>query len=123
MFVVDPRKSIAHLLAPDGHGQESQRRIIQTVIVLVGVVFYPIVEGQISTEQSCPRIGRCVAGRYAARFFQRFLSPVESVNDVVLITNVSRVLSDPTPKLNATQEQRKNEKNRENAEANFTSTR
>src|SRR5262245_49411744 len=32
-----------------------------------------------------------------------------------------RVFADPTAQLNATQEQRENEKNRENAEANFTS--
>src|SRR5262249_31496932 len=31
-----------------------------------------------------------------------------------------RVFADPTAQLNATQEQRQNEKNRENAEANFT---
>jgi hypothetical protein len=51
------------------------------------------------------------------------LSPVESVDDVVLITDMPRVLPGPAAELNATQEKRENEKNRENAEANFTSPR
>ena len=63
MFVIYPWEFIAHLFAPDRHGQESQRRIIEAVIVLVRLFFYPVVERQISTEQSCPRIGRRVVGR------------------------------------------------------------
>ena len=51
------------------------------------------------------------------------MSPVESVDDVVLITDMSRVFADPATELNATQEKRENEKNRENAEAKFTSPR
>src|SRR6266480_257929 len=89
MFVIDPRISIAHLFAPDGHGQESQRRIIEAVIALVSVIFNPIVERQISTEQSGPGIGRRVVSGYRAAFFQGFLAPVEGVDNVVLITAIS----------------------------------
>src|SRR5262249_56337381 len=86
----------------NGHGQESQRGIIQTVIVLIRIFFYPIVEGQISAEESCPRVGRCVAGRYAARFFEGLLSPVETVNNVVLVTDMPCVLAGPPAQLNPT---------------------
>jgi hypothetical protein len=41
----------------------------------------------------------------------------------VLITDTPRVLADATAQLNATEEQRENEKNRQNTEANFTSPR
>src|SRR5262249_50400500 len=123
MFVVDPRKSIAHLFAPNGHGQESQRGIIQTVIVLIRIFFYPIVEGQISAEESCPRVGRCVAGRYAARFFEGLLSPVETVNNVVLVTDMPCVLAGPTAQLNATQEKSDDEKNRKKTQAHFADPR
>ena len=51
------------------------------------------------------------------------MPPVESVDDVVLITDVPRVFADPAAELNATQKKRKYKKNRENAEANFTSPR
>ena len=104
MFVVDPRKSVAHLFAPDGHREEPQRRIVETVIVLVSVIFHAIIERQIPTEESCPRIGRRVAGRQPACFFQCLLTPVESVDDVVLITDMPSVLPCPAPELNSTQE-------------------
>jgi hypothetical protein len=51
------------------------------------------------------------------------LSPVEAVDDVVLIADMPRVLPGPAAQLNATQEKGENEKNRENAEPNFTSPR
>ena len=41
----------------------------------------------------------------------------------MLITDVPRVLADPTTELNATQEQRENKQNRENAETNCTNLR
>ena len=41
----------------------------------------------------------------------------------MLVTEMPRVLPGPAAELNATQEKRENEKNRENAEANFTSPR
>jgi hypothetical protein len=49
------------------------------------------------------------------------LSPVESVDYVVLITDVPGILPDEAAELNTTQEKRENEKNRQNAEDNFTS--
>ena len=103
MFVVDPRKSVAHLFAPDGHREEPQRRIVETVIVLVSVIFHAIIERQIPTEESCPRIGRPRAGRQAPGFFQSLLSPVESVDDVVLVTDVPGILPDPAAELNPTE--------------------
>jgi hypothetical protein len=48
------------------------------------------------------------------------LSPVESVDDVVLITHVSRVLPYEAAELNASEEKRENKNNRENAKADFT---
>src|SRR5215472_11644927 len=120
MFVVDPWKSVAHLLAPDRHRQESQRRIIEAVVALVRFFLYPIVKRQISPEQSCPRVGGRVAGRQAACFCQCLLTPVESVDDVVLITDMAGVFPCPAAELNSTQEQCKNEQNRENAEPKFT---
>src|SRR6516165_2671471 len=123
MFVVDPRKSVADLFAPDGHREEPQRWIIEAVLPFVRLFFYPIIERQISMEQSCPRIGGRDVGRQAAPLFQCLLSPVESINDVVLVAEVPRVLPGPSAELNAAQKKRKNEKNRENAQANFTSPR
>ena len=41
----------------------------------------------------------------------------------MLITDMPRVLPGPAAELNATDEKSENEKNRENAEANFTSPR
>jgi hypothetical protein len=55
-------------------------------------------------------------------FFQGLLSPIKTVNDVVLITDVPRVLSGPAAELDSTQEKGENEKNPENAQANFTSS-
>src|SRR5262245_36207481 len=57
------------------------------------------------------------------RFLQGLLSPVERVDDVVLIADVPGVLSDETAELNAAEEETENEKDRENAETNFTSPR
>src|ERR1700747_981811 len=93
MCVVDPREPVAHFFAPDSHGQESQRRIIEAVISLVRFFFYTIIECEVSTEQFSPRIGRRVVRRYPTAFFQGFLSPVERVDDVVLITNMPRVFA------------------------------
>ena len=62
MFVIDPRISIAHLFAPDGHRQESQRWIIQTVIVLIRLILYPIVKREVAAEESWPRVGNRFVG-------------------------------------------------------------
>ena len=57
------------------------------------------------------------------RLFQGLLSPIKGIYNVVLITDMPRVLPGPAAELNATDEKSKNEKSRENAEANFTSPR
>jgi hypothetical protein len=51
------------------------------------------------------------------------LSPVEGIDDIVLIADMPRVLPDEAAELNATQKNRENKQNRENADANFTSSR
>ena len=57
------------------------------------------------------------------RLFQGLLSPIKGIYNVVLITDMPRVLPGPAAELNATDEKSENEKSRENAEANFTSPR
>ena len=57
------------------------------------------------------------------RFFQGLLSPIKGIYNVVLITDMPRVLPGPPAELNAADEKSENEKSRENAEAYFTTPR
>src|SRR6476646_9600104 len=57
------------------------------------------------------------------RLFQGLLSPVKGIYDIVLITDMPRVLPGPAAELNATDEKSKNENNGENAEPNLTNPR
>ena len=121
MIIVDPWKLIAHLFGPDRHGQESQWRIVETVIVFIRVILYALVKREVAAEESWPRIsGRFVRGQ-SARLVQCLVAPVKSVYDVVLITDVPGVFPDPASELNTGQEQNENENSRENAKENSTS--
>ena len=51
------------------------------------------------------------------------MSPVKGIYNVVLITDMPRILPGPAAKLNPTDEKSENEKSRENAEAYFTTPR
>ncbi len=123
MSVINHSKFITHLFGPDCHGQESQRRIIQAVIVLVRVLFHPIVEREITAEKSWPRIGGRFVGRQPARLLQAFVAPVKTVDDVVLITDVPRIFPDPSTQLNPCEENRRHQKRHENAPDKIASTR
>ena len=89
--ILNAGKFLPHLLGPDRHHEKPQGRVIEIIILLVGVGLHAVVEPEIAARKSPPGIRFLSRGK-PAPFNQRLVTPVKAICDVLLVAQMGRLL-------------------------------
>ena len=104
--ILNAGKFRPHLLGPDRHHEEPQRRVIEIIILLVGVGLHAVVKPEIAARKSPPGI-RVLFRRKPMPFDQCLVTPIKAVCDVLLVAQMGRLFPGVAAQRHATKQKRK----------------
>ena len=104
--VFNAGKFRSHLLGPDRHHEEPQGRVIEIIIVFVGVRLHAVVEPDIAARKSPPGIRFLSRGK-PAPFDHCLVAPIKAVCDVLLVAQMGRLFPGVAAQRHSTEQERK----------------